>query len=217
MLLLIFTLHYLSQIFAKSMRSGQPPSPHSGEQSRLRVLKACSTSMQILFEIIMITEDTADDMSKERQRHPHYQPDFSSPDSLPSLKPVVIYWRTFCQHSSFPLKLLPRHMYQSWILESLQFLLHSGSQAVEQNPTDKSSTGLVSVFYRPWHSHARKVTLSPSWIHSQSWLAETSGSCSEIFLFTPCTSLFPYRSTRTQNYVIAYSCLPEFQNQPLSW
>lgn len=47
--------------------------------------------------------------------------------------------KDFCQHSSLPLKLLPRHMYQSWILESLQFLLHPSSQAVEQNSTDTST------------------------------------------------------------------------------
>lgn len=53
------------------------------------------------------------------------------------------------QHSlpslpGLPLKLPPRHMCQSWILDQLQFLLlHSGSQAVEQNAIQDQSQGWV--------------------------------------------------------------------------
>lgn len=52
-----------------------------------------------LFALLIITEDTLDNLSKERQKHPHYQSASGYPDSCPSLEPAVSHGSTVCHHS----------------------------------------------------------------------------------------------------------------------
>jgi len=42
-----------------------------------------------LFGFFIITEDALDNLSKQRQRHPHHQSASVYPDSLPSPEPAV--------------------------------------------------------------------------------------------------------------------------------
>lgn len=125
-----------------------------------------------LFEFLIITEDALDNLSKQRQRHPHCQSASVYPDSLRGLEPAVSHSSTACHHS------LVSHLNfrqdicvnpGPWITSSSCFSVLA-LKLQNRMPYTRPVTGLGEN-HTPRHIHFGGTVLSHSWIHSQSQLA----------------------------------------------
>lgn len=88
----------------------------------------------LLFALLIITENTWKTWARKGREVPTVSGLLASPTPRPAWACSQPRQHSLPSLPGLPLKLPPGHMCQSWILDRLQsLLLHSGSQAVEQN------------------------------------------------------------------------------------